>query len=277
MNEIDPTKRVIVGYDGSRCADDALTWAVDTATRLDLSLHVVVALPGLPARAFDAPAASRSLPGRGEGILAAAGLSEVTTEMAHEPPGPILRHAAGAGDLLVVGSLGHGRVGGALLGSVSRYLAHHAECPVVIVRPAAAAATDILVGVDGSEESIVALGWACQRARATSEEVVALHGFRSGVADGGVGAQVGDELAHHVLRAERQVREWVDHAPILEAAKVRAEAAAVPPGDLLVDASKHASLVVVGARGRGAVAGLHLGLVASQVLARAHCPVVIVR
>ncbi|XP_023751416.1 uncharacterized protein LOC111899796 [Lactuca sativa] len=38
-------------------------------------------------------------------------------------------------DLLVVGSRGHGQIKRAFLGSVSDYCAHHAKCPVLIVRP----------------------------------------------------------------------------------------------------------------------------------------------
>ncbi|KAH9737772.1 Usp domain-containing protein [Citrus sinensis] len=38
-------------------------------------------------------------------------------------------------DLLVVGSRGLGKVKRAFLGSVSDYCAHHAVCPILIVKP----------------------------------------------------------------------------------------------------------------------------------------------
>jgi nucleotide-binding universal stress UspA family protein len=44
----------------------------------------------------------------------------------------LIHRADGAG-LVVVGTRGLGRVSGALLGSVSRQLLHHAPCPVVLI------------------------------------------------------------------------------------------------------------------------------------------------
>jgi len=51
-------------------------------------------------------------------------------------PAEVLLHAAEGADLLVVGSRGRGGFASALLGSVSQNCAHHATCPLLIIRAA---------------------------------------------------------------------------------------------------------------------------------------------
>ena len=56
---------VLVGHDGSECAQQALRWAAGLAARADLDLHVVrawgmtTARPGNPASCPRSPTASR--------------------------------------------------------------------------------------------------------------------------------------------------------------------------------------------------------------------------
>jgi nucleotide-binding universal stress UspA family protein len=49
-------------------------------------------------------------------------------------PAEVLIDAAEGADLLVVGSRGRGGFASALLGSVSQNCAHHATCPLLIIR-----------------------------------------------------------------------------------------------------------------------------------------------
>jgi nucleotide-binding universal stress UspA family protein len=52
----------------------------------------------------------------------------------HGPPGFALAAASASGvDLLVAGSRGYGPLHAVVAGSVSRHLAHHAACPVLVV------------------------------------------------------------------------------------------------------------------------------------------------
>jgi hypothetical protein len=57
----------------------------------------------------------------------------VTASVPQGNPAQVLIDAAKDADLVVVGSRGHGRVVGALIGSVSHFLVTHAPCIVVVV------------------------------------------------------------------------------------------------------------------------------------------------
>jgi nucleotide-binding universal stress UspA family protein len=140
---------IVVGHDGSKCAQEALAWAGRLARRADIELHVVRAWAMM-----SAPQPSSWTPGYvpplGEWEKAvhdeltahvkAAGLDpsvRVTCHVVHKPPAQGLMAAAEGANLLVLGARGRGGFRGLLLGSVSDQLVHHAPCPVTVVRTGA--------------------------------------------------------------------------------------------------------------------------------------------
>lgn len=276
------THPVLVAYDGSDDAERALIWAADEAVRT-----------GAPLRAVTVDDVSTSPWGgeiwvrdpemvtHAEAVLAGLGVENGVVERRVGNVASTLLDLAEteSAAVVVIGSHGHGRAAEALVGSVSQHVARHAVCPVVVVRPPKRRDSGrIVVGLDGSEMSEAALEYACRRAEGTGETVVALHGWKVHVPSTDVfssdARSVTDALEEkQVLLGESVAGIRESHPDVV----VVSEAIPVAPGDVLVDASANASLVVVGSRGRGFFSGMLLGSVSQDVLHRARCPVAIVR
>ena len=135
--------KIVAGVDGSESSKAALRWAVGEARLRDAELQAVYVwtYPVVEAHGF-APAGYAPFEDLQHG--AAAFLDAIVAEVAGDAPvvkaavegGPaeLLVSRCEPGDLLVVGSRGLGGFSELLLGSVSHQCAHHAPCPVVIVR-----------------------------------------------------------------------------------------------------------------------------------------------
>ena len=276
-----PRHPIVVGYDGSPDSAAAMVWAAETASLMGRQLLAVTVGPRPGEGSFPEWDEEKLIVthARAEAALKEAGASDGAAETRRGPVVATLLEAAGSADLMVVGSQGHGRIEGALIGSVSQHLSRHAACPVVVVRrPARPGPSRILVGVDDSASSSAALEFACRRASLTREPVVALHGWRLPDLPVDKHGDVPATVARRIIDEQRQLAEAVaglaEEFPDVE---IRADAIPVAAPRVLVDGSATSSLVVVGSRGRGAFAGMLLGSVSQEVLARAHCPVAVVR
>jgi nucleotide-binding universal stress UspA family protein len=138
----------------------------------------------------------------------------------------------------------------------------------------------VVVGVDGSAESVRALSWAARYAAATGARVQALLAWHFPAAAGQ--APVG--VAPEPVRSQAETRERA----ILDEAIAKAYSGQAGPGaearlgyghpaQVLIDASREADLLVVGHRGHGAFTGMLLGSVSIHCVTGAFCPVLVVR
>ncbi|MHA0286250.1 universal stress protein [Mycobacterium sp. C3-094] len=189
-----------------------------------------------------------------------------------------LADAARQADMLVLGSRGLGPVGGVALGSVSRTMLQHAECPVVIVKEGAVRGTDrelpVLLGIDGSPASEAAIAFAFDEASRRGVDLIALHAW-SDVAVFpilGMNWHERQDEGHEIL-GER-LAGWQESYPDVHVSRrIVCDKAA----RWLIDEAKYAQLVVVGSRGRGGIPAMLLGSVSSAVAERATTPVAVVR
>jgi nucleotide-binding universal stress UspA family protein len=137
---------IVVGVDGGPQGEAALRFAADEARRTGDTLELVTAWavrPGpvspygligdLPTLDELAAQARRDQDYSVELVLGREPDLEIASRVGRGDAGPILVESARHARLLVVGSHGFGPLKAALLGSVSRYCAQHAHCPVVVV------------------------------------------------------------------------------------------------------------------------------------------------
>ncbi len=138
---------------------------------------------------------------------------------------------------------------------------------------------DVVVGVDGSQESMAAVEWAAADAARRHRGLRIVHAYAWPV--------VYPPLGTHPTPAwDKAIRQAAEHIVGSAVAHARAVASGLTittatPGQLaaaaLLDATKRADAVVVGSRGLGGFTGLLLGSVGVQLAAHADCPVVVIR
>ena len=145
---------ILVAVDGSEHGAAALRTATQLASEERARLTVVTAVPSAPAFAQITAAGAAALADVEE-LMGDAGkrirkqveelprdLSVTSLVMAGHADEVILeRLREGNHDLLVMGTRGLGRVGSALLGSVSQSVLHQAEVPVLVVHAPKAGAS----------------------------------------------------------------------------------------------------------------------------------------
>ena len=290
--------RIIVGVDGSEQSQAALDWALGQAELVGADL--VLAHTWNP-DSYATPAMAGAVPD----MIQAGALNHEAEELAQawlddlvaataarttasvsgvlasgSPAGHILDLSAEA-TMVVVGSRGRGGLRSAVLGSTSQQIAHHAQCPVVVVRDSAAtSANQVVVGVDGSPTSLAALREAFAQAKLRGASLLMVHAWSTSFA----GTLVNSGQDFDRVRASEVDEGWALLNQSLEELKATDQSVEIierleqaSPAAAIIEASKEAVLTVVGSRGRGGFAGLVLGSVSGSVLAHADSAVMVIR
>lgn len=131
----------------------------------------------------------------------------------------------------------------------------------------------IVAGVDGSEESKLALRWALRQAELTGARLYVVSAWQVPIGYGFPEAYIGTDIEDGFRANLRQILHDVPTGDV----PVSSTVINGVPAAVLVDASRGADLLVVGSRGHGAFAGLLLGSVSGHCVSHAHCPVTVVR
>lgn len=278
----------VIGVDGSACSANAVAWAAANAPGRAVGLEIVTAwqTPAVVASSMS------SLPVIDDGEAQAAA-EQTTRDLAARVgaeldlpveafvgrggSAEVLLAASDEADLLVLGSRGRGGFARLVLGSTSTQCATHATVPAVVVpvdvHPVGA--RRILVGFDGSANATAALRWAVRFAAPGSTVVAAWVWDATPLAVGADAfffpdaSDLAAERFHHLLEP---IQGQADHDGVtLEREFLRGT-----PRAVLAGLADHVDLVVVGARGHGALGAALLGSVSTWMLHHQHRPVAVV-
>lgn len=284
---------IVVGVDGSPDSGVALTWAATEAHRRGVVLYAVYGLwmpmaavpfggtavipPSDEFRAY----ATQVLDKARQRVKDEWPDVEMDTFLVLRPPAEALLDIGRDAALIVVGTRGLSGLGALVLGSVSGRVAARSTCPTVVVPPQSGpGGGTIVVGVDGSAASDAALRFALAEADRLSAPVVAINAFRTTSIPVPIMDPDGVEKATALERqhAEGVVAEAVARARATTSsrANVTIRAVAGYPSDVILDAGRDATLIVVGSRGRGEVRSMLLGSTSHGVLHHATRPVAVV-
>ena len=291
---------IVVGVDESAGSARAVDWAAAEAARRHGSLRLVHAAADLTP--FGAEGAVYGVVNLDPGQMdehAAMAMSratalldrvaadvrrthpalEVTTRLVRDNAAAALRQESEDAGLTVVGSRGAGRLTGVILGSVALTIASDNPAPVAVIHrhDPIDPTGPVVVGVDASPSSAGAIALAIEEAALRNTGLVAVHSWNDFVID-----QEFPELPlvvdldaieqeEYALLSE-QLAGWQDKYPDVQ---IQHNVVRRRPTHALLDASKHAQLLVVGSRGRGGFTGLLLGSTSHALIAHGFCPVIV--
>jgi nucleotide-binding universal stress UspA family protein len=276
-------RRIVVGVDASDNALHAAIWAARQAAALGVPLIVVHALD-LGATSIYSAAVGYTDARRDQGAAllgkVARTLRErvpaalVDTEL-FDPSAPqTLVALSNESDLIVTGTRGHGGFAGLLLGSVSLKLAAHAHGPVAVVRGDAPgeSGNEIVLGVEPDEDE-APIRFAFATAAALGATLTVVRAWWPHPAYGGYPEDITTTEHDEAAQAELLIKELRDEYPSVKVFVSAMRGNAVP---MLIEASRGARLLVIGAHRKRSPLSVGAGFVVQGLLSHSLTPVAVV-
>jgi nucleotide-binding universal stress UspA family protein len=139
----------------------------------------------------------------------------------------------------------------------------------------------IVVGVDGSTASTAAVRWAARRASKRNTGLTIVHASPPMVPMSSLVDWRGPTAPDVISAQEEQIRRLIDDAAktandTVGGLHIQVKAFVAEPVSALLELSNDAQILVVGRRGRSALAGVLLGSVSMAMIHRAGCPVAVI-
>ena len=280
------SKAIVVGINGSTGSDAALTWALQRATRdklpvialhavddrwmaPDFQYHELIRQSGMELLDKAKASASEQTPD-----------VEVDIQLRHGSGGSVLREVSKEAAMIVVGGHEKHHLDGGPVTDRALQVVSASECPVAVI-PAkpGTGAKGVVVGVDGSEESLQAVAAAAAEADLGGDELTVVLAFKTParwvekqLPSSGLAESIVEEdrivLAESVAGLGDKYPDLVVHQRLETNTQ---------PAKALVDIAADARLLVIGSRGRGGFSRTVLGSTAHAVLLNVPCPTIVTK
>lgn len=277
---------IVVGFNGSAGSEAALTWALQRASSYKLPVIIIHAVddrwmsPDFQYHELIRQSGMDLLQ-KAQASAAEQALDvKVDIQLRHGSSGSVLRDVSKEASIVVVGEHDKHWMDGGPLTDRALQIVSASEIPAAVI-PLKRGSGDrgVVVGADGSEESLQAVDFAAAEADRGRDDLTVVLAFRrparwieNRLPKSGLAETILEEdrivLAESVAGLGDKYPDLVIHQKLEPDTE---------PAKALVEAAKDARLLVIGSRGRGGFSRMVLGSTAHAVLLNVPCPTIVTR
>lgn len=278
-------KPIVVGINGSAGSEAALTWALERAARDKLPVIVIHAVddrwmsPDFQYHELIRQSGMELLQKAQASASEQAPDVKVDIQLRHGSGGSVLREVSKEASMVVVGEHDKHWMDGGPMTDRALQIVSASEIPAAVIPLKRGGDHGVVVGVDGSEESLQAVSLAAAEADRGGDELTVVLAFRrparwveNQLPNSGLAETILEE--DRVVLAESVAGLGDKYPDLVVHQRLETD---TEPAKALVEAAKDARLLVVGSRGRGGFSRMLLGSTAHAVLLNVPCPTIVTR